>query len=51
LDTEYRALTNLVTVNNLILGNQYVISVTAVNVIGESIPSNNLTVFAGLKPS
>lgn len=50
-DTGRRALTNQVTISNLITGNQYKLAVTAVNAIGESLPSSWIAIYAGMAPS
>jgi len=50
-DTGRGAMTNLVTIRGLVTGQTYILTVHSVNVIGESIASNTLTVHAGVAPS
>jgi hypothetical protein len=50
-DTGHRSLTNFVTINDLIIGHVYRITVTAINVIGESLASNELEIEAGIAPT
>lgn len=50
-DSASQALTNIVTLNDLVAGNSYKVTVTAVNAIGESNPSVFLTIYAGTVPS
>lgn len=49
--TMSKSLTNIANVQNLIVGHVYNIFVTAMNELGESTPSNELTVHAGVQPS
>jgi hypothetical protein len=50
-DTGHRSLTNLVTLNNLLVGRDYKITVRAVNEIGESVASNELEISVGIAPT
>ena len=50
-DSAPRALANIYTLSNLVTGNSYDVTVKAVNEIGESTPSNPLTIHAGVVPS
>jgi len=50
-DTGRGAISNLVTIRGLVTGLSYNLTVHAVNVIGESLASNTLTVHAGVAPS
>lgn len=49
--TSSKSLTNVANVRDLIVGHVYNIFVTAMNELGESSPSNELTVHAGVEPS
>ncbi len=50
-DSQNLALTNIATLKHLVAGNQYKVTVTAVNSIGESSHSAPLTIYAGTVPS
>lgn len=50
-DSTESSLTNIATLAKLKTGHVYVVSVTAVNVLGESVHSNKLTIYTGEVPS
>lgn len=50
-DTLQKALTNIATLQELTTGHSYTVTVHAVNEIGESLSSNELTVYAGIAPT
>ncbi len=50
-DSQNQAMTNIATLKNLVAGNSYKVTATAVNSIGESLNSAPLTIYAGTVPS
>lgn len=50
-NTGSASLTNIATLTGLSVGQTYIVTVTAVNQIGESVASNQLTINAGITPS
>lgn len=50
-DSTSKAITNIATLKGLNPGDSYLVTLTSVNVIGESLPSSPLTIYAGTPPS